>query len=160
MIVSLHDWGQGNLYYLFSTFYLLLQSTISVLLAEEVYFWVFAPKAVRITSIVLSYISISFWLISLITEIVLAIGSKDAWSIAQRVIMAYTLCIHVPQLIPSIYIIVKEALVDDIEIARRYYKKGYTLPAEIESQLEYEEKSKNAEKEDQKVIEQIKDIET
>jgi hypothetical protein len=48
-------------------------------------------------------------------------------------------------MIPSVYIVFKEALVDNVEIARRYYKKGYKIPDRaIEIQLENEDLDSDA----------------
>jgi hypothetical protein len=75
------------------------------------------------------------------------------------VITGYTLVIHLPVVIPSLYIIVKESLVDDVEIARRYYKKGYKLPDLIESQLENEDLATNAEARDKQVDSRLAELE-
>ena len=89
---------------------------------EEVYYWMFGPKILRTLSIVFSYIAIVTWLITLITGMILIIKQHGEWDIFQAIITAYTLLIQFPQLLPSIYIIFKEALVDDIEVARHFYK--------------------------------------
>jgi hypothetical protein len=141
MIEQLDYWAEGNLLYIGSTMFLLIQATISVLLHEENFYWVFAPAHLRTMSVVSSVFVLSSWLLAAVISTFLTIQDhEDGWDIIQAVINLYFLVMNLPILIPSLYIICKESLVDNVEIARRYYKKGYKIPdIKIERELENED---------------------
>ena len=61
MIEPLHLWGQGNIYYISTSVFLVSQTVISILLLLENYIYVFLPNWMRTGEFVLSIFSVIYW---------------------------------------------------------------------------------------------------
>jgi hypothetical protein len=54
----------------------------------------------------------------------------------ENIVVVYMTLINLPQLIPSIFIIVKEITIDDTAIAAKMSEEGYSLPGYLQDKLD------------------------
>jgi len=135
MIGPLHFWGEGNLYYISTTVFLVSQTIISILLLVENYIYVFLPHWIRVGIFIMSLMSIIYWLAECICGGNLFFNAHRPSQSLEGIVIIYMILMNAPQMVPSIFIIAKEITIDDVAIAERMSKEGYELPGWLQDKL-------------------------
>jgi len=136
MIGPLHFWGQGNLYYISTTVFLVSQTAVSLALLFENYIYIFLPHWIRLGIFVMSIMSIIYWISELMVGFNLFFNAKRPAQTLEEIVVFYMVLMNAPQLVPSIFIIVKEILIDNVAVGEKMQSEGYQLPGWIKDKLE------------------------
>merc|ERR1712166_702507 len=89
MIGPLHFWGQGNLYYISTTVFLVSQAAVSLALLFENYIYVFLPHWIRLGIFVMSIFSIIYWISELMVGFNLFFNAKRPSQTLEEIVVFY-----------------------------------------------------------------------
>jgi hypothetical protein len=108
---------------------------ISILLLIENYLYIFLPTWIRTGEFILSIFSVIYVLAQVAVGGDLYYYADEPSETLETIVVVYMTLINLPQLVPSIMIIIKEITIDDVAIARKMDAEGYELPKYLEDQL-------------------------
>lgn len=96
MIEPLHLWGQGNLYYISTTLFLVSQTTISILLLIENYLYVFLPHWIRLGVFIGSIFSVIYWAAMVAVGGDLYVYAEKPSDTLENIVVVYMTLINLP----------------------------------------------------------------